>query len=902
MALFSFAPLEALADDSNQSALPGWMAKLTQAQMDTLFELLSNEGVDVVEHKNPEFGSVWIGTTNGVSYTTDLGQEWITFDVASEGGLAANNVSALFAWGDTIWIATVASETFNNLSVNVGQGMQFSLDAGQTWLSPTDQNGVMENATTGISRLTFDIAGDGERTFSANFVGGLIGSGDGGVTWYRFHLTTADSDWYIDQLGTPPLSSRYFSVVADTGHFDTTIFWAGNACGLARYDFVGKHIKPASNRILDHGYDPFTGSIFLAGDHGLSRGRAADYTGWSSVFAEDGTGLPGNFVNEVHHFGGKLFVGCLDSLDGDGIGFVWTDPDLLGDFFDITGAGIDAVSSQAGAAVYELIDYSIRYLYLAGGTAGLFVSVDTGISWNAIPTGLGGRGSVYSLETDSAGALWCGTDSGLVTLFIDRSDQTGALVDSQVNFTMLDHSDLNSLADGGSVRDIEMQYFEDTLNPGVFDSVVVWTANHPASDTGSYSVSRFETGIFPLVEDTVLSRTSRVHQIESRGVNLYLAGVDGFRGLVVTPLGYQPQDFNSMEDTSRTPRLVKPVGRAQSIFMHDSLTHVSLDNFAIPFFAVTHKNPLSSRNWRIAVANTDDFLQDSFVHYKSTFIRIDTLLDTMGLIIDTTDIIDSVLPGAFIPALAVQYDPLGGGSPPIIWAACRPGDVGAPDPFVFCFDPVGLRTAAKFDFSEPENTRKWRAVSGLEQEIWNFAFDGAEVYVATTEGLFWSNNPDGPFTQVDLTSSNPDIDIVPNASVNGVKVINGDLWVATEDGFAVRPFGATLFEVFKAVPPDGVFAYPVPFNPGADTRLDFKYQMPDDATSSTIEIYDFAMNLVRRVTNNEPQPAGEVRNGVPSDSWDGLNGKGEPVVPGIYYFKVSFSSGEPSWGKLVVIP
>ncbi len=63
------------------------------------------------------------------------------------------------------------------------------------------------------------------------------------------------------------------------------------------------------------------------------------------------------------------------------------------------------------------------------------------------------------------------------------------------------------------------------------------------------------------------------------------------------------------------------------------------------------------------------------------------------------------------------------------------------------------------------------------------------------------------------------------------------------------------------------------------------------------------MNLVKRVIDNEPfEPNFYPTAGYGRRTWDGLNGKGDEVAVGVYYFKVEYSTGEVRWGKLVVIP
>lgn len=65
----------------------------------------------------------------------------------------------------------------------------------------------------------------------------------------------------------------------------------------------------------------------------------------------------------------------------------------------------------------------------------------------------------------------------------------------------------------------------------------------------------------------------------------------------------------------------------------------------------------------------------------------------------------------------------------------------------------------------------------------------------------------------------------------------------------------------------------------------------------TIKIYDFAMNLVRTLEDNQ-QRLGDVEYEA---VWDGRNGKGEIVANGVYFFKVEAPGGQTEWGKVVVL-
>ncbi len=245
----------------------------------------------------------------------------------------------------------------------------------------------------------------------------------------------------------------------------------------------------------------------------------------------------------------------------------------------------------------------------------------------------------------------------------------------------------------------------------------------------------------------------------------------------------------------------------------------------------------------------------------------------------------------------VQYRP---GQGPVIWAATRRGDA---------TDIVGGINVSYLDMDDmADTTNDWvklPATSVLSDiRVWNFAFDGDRIYIASDSGLFSSPEPGSTFVRIDINSTDPETEIRLGASVNGVAVLDSSLWVATDDGFARRSLSDVFFDVFQVIDDTTLeaYAFPTPFNPTDQNVVRFHYQVPVGASSASIAVYDFAMNLVKQVTTNTSRLSGEVVHGNVSDNWNGLNGQGELVAPGIYYFKVEFSNGDNAWGKLAVIP
>ena len=84
-------------------------------------------------------------------------------------------------------------------------------------------------------------------------------------------------------------------------------------------------------------------------------------------------------------------------------------------------------------------------------------------------------------------------------------------------------------------------------------------------------------------------------------------------------------------------------------------------------------------------------------------------------------------------------------------------------------------------------------------------------------------------------------------------------------------------------------------------KTTFIYRLSRNARV-TIKIYDFNMQHVKTIIDNES------RNAMPTgrstyadrDAWDATTVSGRPVAPGIYYYKITTSTGERAFGKIVV--
>jgi hypothetical protein len=82
----------------------------------------------------------------------------------------------------------------------------------------------------------------------------------------------------------------------------------------------------------------------------------------------------------------------------------------------------------------------------------------------------------------------------------------------------------------------------------------------------------------------------------------------------------------------------------------------------------------------------------------------------------------------------------------------------------------------------------------------------------------------------------------------------------------------------------------------------FVYKLARDA-GITIRIYDYNMQYVKSIVENAPRKAAAAlgrSTDSRSDVWDGTAASGRPVAPGVYYYKITATTGERSFGKIVV--
>jgi hypothetical protein len=212
---------------------------------------LSNTITDIITVGD----TIWLGTSRGVSLSTDNGSSWTNFYGQSDFG--TDNISAISYNKGVFWCATARSaEVTGGQTLPEGTGLKYTTNLGATWTSipqpldhpdsTTEKYGINTlqalPVTVAIQNLAYDIAFTPGTIWVATFAGGLRKSTDKGLTWTRVVLPpdNLDSISPTDTLnfclspvggnfcGNGNLNHRVFSVVSA----NDSILYVGTANGI----------------------------------------------------------------------------------------------------------------------------------------------------------------------------------------------------------------------------------------------------------------------------------------------------------------------------------------------------------------------------------------------------------------------------------------------------------------------------------------------------------------------------------------------------------------------------------------------------------------------------------------------------------------------------------------------
>ncbi len=184
------------------------------------------------------------------------------------------------------------------------------------------------------------------------------------------------------------------------------------------------------------------------------------------------------------------------------------------------------------------------------------------------------------------------------------------------------------------------------------------------------------------------------------------------------------------------------------------------------------------------------------------------------------------------------------------------------------------------------------------ERVYGFAFRGETVYAVGDRGLFVLN-ADGTLRRTVTDFSTPEAPTPPTLRPLSVATTRQALWVGTTAGLYRSTDEGRTWEVFRARPTleegEKTYAYPIPFSPSASALGVVSFVVRVDTPREVeIRIYDFGMNLVRRVRGEcAPEAGCDLR-------WDGTDAGGRRVANGVYFYTAD--TGQQTFrGKIVVL-
>ena len=806
-------------------------------------EFASNDVGDIVYMDLPGGERIiWVGTGKGVSKTADAGTSWVSYN--QRNGLNQNVISALAVSDATLWVATAYNKLVEGEPVPYGRGFNKTEDFGESWDS------FIPWQVDFAGMVAYDIAIDDTTVWAAAWYGGLIRSQDGGQTWENVFVDSfAQNDF--EEKNFQYLNNRFFAVVADT------------VCPVE---------KTLKNSINDIAYDGKL--IWVATQNGLQASADLGKT-W---FTHDTTsGLNSNAAFCLTGDTSFFWVGLYEEEETYPLPLL---PSLTGADFNYTtnyGATWDTslpADGQAGsldkfAFGIALVD---TIVWATCGKGGLIRSFDLGETWENVFVDTSAKrrfeedllkeNDVFtSLAIDTTSSdttiVWAGTRNGIYKFIFTISDSADTVL--------------------WYLHEIEPKPFE-VVSMGIQrynNHSVVWVGGYLLRDEGPWPPTDFgvtykstdggetwngylediQVRDFAFLDSVVWAATHEgLKRSKDGGENWDTFEIfDSISGGLMIP-----SYFTSVCVVEDTPDTIIFVGSI------DGLARSKDDG--VTWEVTKFANSFKKAIWAGSAAGIYKFIYN----YRNAF---DTVLNYNSY--------EHNITGDWVVSLAIQeYD-----GKKVIWAGTQPtysGTHGA-------------------SFSTDDGSTWDTTLS--DDRVWNFAFDDSVIWTATSSGLKrsadWGENWEvfNFMKDKDQITGNQ----IFSTEFTSVAITDGEVWAGNAEGLVKAPkdvqvWQDTVWNVFRTFTP-GTYAYPSPFSPMLSTGgvVRIHYKPPADGPV-TIKIYDFSMNLVTTLVDERSMAEVEQ-----DKEWDGRNDKGDIVANGVYFFKVEASGGQTEWGKLVIL-
>jgi hypothetical protein len=291
--------------------------------------------------------TIWISSSKGVNISTDKGAGWKNF--YGNNAFGSEGISAIGYDRGIFWAATTHTTDVNGTSYDVGSGLRFTTDKGQTWISipqPIDNQGDSLvtygintlralPVTVKVQNLIWDIAFTPGTIWIASFAGGLRKSTNMGASWQRVvippdNLNSVKPTDTLDFCLQPVagkfcsdnnLNYRVFSVISIN---DSTLY-VGTAGGInkttdaqdtfpswTKFTHLNQDNPITGNFVVAMAYDTVKKNVWAA--TWQAEGSTESY---GVSFTSDGGKSWNTFLDgeKVHNFGFKQHYFDLKSND-----------------------------------------------------------------------------------------------------------------------------------------------------------------------------------------------------------------------------------------------------------------------------------------------------------------------------------------------------------------------------------------------------------------------------------------------------------------------------------------------------------------------------------------------------------------------------------------------------------
>ncbi len=197
-------------------------------------------------------------------------------------------------------------------------------------------------------------------------------------------------------------------------------------------------------------------------------------------------------------------------------------------------------------------------------------------------------------------------------------------------------------------------------------------------------------------------------------------------------------------------------------------------------------------------------------------------------------------------------------------------------------------------------------------KAYDFAFKDSIVYIATDVGIYRTEDLGVTFQKYSTFIDPVTRTFLQDKKVYSVVVVDDTVFIGTEDGLvktidnSTNEFGSSwkIFRTFQQVgTAASSYAYPNPYSPAVDNVVRIHYGAKDFNAPNTqtrevsIELFDFGMNRVRTLlTKAQRTASAEV-----DELWDGRDNDGTIVPNGVYFYRLIIDSGDPMYGKILVM-